>query len=298
MMNNTEKMRNDGKPSIPENMNHRRFLGLCVAIILGLTISFTVNGQVQEDEALVPLPSVPDFTRGGGWGIALGAGSEYEVAYDGAEEYALELAPAGAIQWRSGNHVLFWEGIEAGWRARLADIWLIQTGLRNEYGLGPDDSEDGYLDGFEERDSHIAGFLEVRRAFGEDWKNWIGVRTMGGESGFGWLGVLAAGHRFGDRLDGTGTEIYVFSTFGTGKFINKDFGVTVADSLGSGLPVTELDGGYRSTGINLIDRRYLTSKIQLITSAGIELYSNGIQDSPVARKDYETEVGLAIVYHF
>ena len=267
-------------------------------LTIGLLIAGHAIAQGENELPLVPLPSVFDFTRGGGWGVALGVGVEYETAYDGSDEYEFEIDPAGAIQWRTGNHLFFWEGMELGWRGRLADVWLVQAGARYEDGLEPDDSEDGHLDGFEERDSHLVGFLEVRRAFGQDWRNWICARAMGGETDFGWLGVLAAGHRFGDRLDGTGTEMFIFSTFGTDDFITKDFGVTAADSVASGLPETELDGGYRSTGVTLIDRRYLTRNIHLIAQAGAELYSNDIQDSPVAREDYEIEVGLSIIYQF
>lgn len=279
-------------------MQHGNFRGILAALIVGLATIVTAQGQDAKFKALVPLPSVLDFSRGDGWGVALGVGVEYETAYDGSDEYEFEIDPAGAIQWRTGNHLFFWEGMELGWRGRIADVWLVQAGARYEDGLEPDDSEDGNLDGFEERDSHLVGFLEVRRAFGQDWKDWIGARAMGGETDFGWLGVLAAGHRFGDRLDGTGTEMFIFSTFGTDDFITKDFGVTAADSFASGLPETELDGGYRSTGITLIDRRSLTRNIHLIAEAGAELYSSDIQDSPVARKDYETEVGLSIVYQF
>ena len=273
-------------------------------IVLGLAMTglpTSVTALAQQDKevvALVPLPSVFDFTRGGGWGVALGAGVEYEAAYDGSDEYEVELDPAGAVQWRTGNHLLFWEGMELGWRGRLAEVWLVQSGARFEDGLEPDDSEDGALDGIEERDSHVVGFLETRRSFGDDWRNWIGGRVMGGESGFGWLGVLAAGHRFGDQLDGSGTEVYVFSTFGTDDFINKDFGVTAEDAESSGLAETELDGGYRSTGINLIHRRYITDHIHVIAAAEAELYSGDIGDSPIARDDYEAGLELSVVWHF
>jgi outer membrane scaffolding protein for murein synthesis (MipA/OmpV family) len=121
---------------------------------------------------------------------------------------------------------------------------------------------------------------------------------MAGSSDIGVLGVLAAGHRFGLKSDGTGTEVFVFSTFGNSDFINRDFGVTAKESSTSGLAETDMDGGYRSTGITLIDRRYLSDHIHIITQAGIELYSSDIQDSPIAREDYEAEVGLSAVYHF
>ncbi|MBN2131154.1 MAG: MipA/OmpV family protein [Sedimentisphaerales bacterium] len=250
----------------------------------GLLIAGQAIAQGENALPLVPLPSIFDFTRGDGWGIALGAAVEYETAYDGSDAYELEIDPAGAIQWRNGNHLLFWEGMELGWRGRLADVWLVQAGARYEDGLEPDDSEDGNLDGFEERDSHLVGFLEVRRAFGDAWRNWIGARAMGGEADFGWLGVLAAGHRFGARLDGTGTELFAFSTFGTDDFITKDFGVTAADAAASRLPETELEGGYRSSGVTVVDRRYLARHIHLIAQAGAELYSSDIQEPCSARR--------------
>ncbi len=249
-------------------------------------------------QALVPLPSVLDFTRGDGFGVALGVGVEYEGAYDGADESELEVEPAGAVHYRKGDHLFFWEGFELGWRGRLADHWLVQAGARYEDGLEPDDSEDGNLDGIEPRDSHVVGFLEVRRGLGQDWRNWVAARVMGGPSDFGWLGVVAAGHRFGQQLDGTGTEVYAFLTFGTDDFINKDFGVTANDAAASGLPETTLSGGYRSAGVQLVHRRYLTRRLHAIAQAGVEFYSSDIADSPIARQDYEYELGLSVVWHF
>ena len=280
-------------------MRNSILLSIFVALWIALATGATALAQTEKEfEALVPLPSVFDFTRGGGWGVALGAGLEYEAAYDGSDEYEVELDPAGAVQWRTGNHLLFWEGMELGWRGRLAEVWLVQAGARYEDGLEPDDSEDGALDGIAERDSHVVGFLETRRSLGEDWRNWIGARVMGGESEFGWLGVLAAGHRFGSQRDGSGTEVYVFSTFGTDDFINKDFGVTAEDAEASGLAETELDGGYRSTGINLMHRRYITDHIHVIAAAEAELYSGDIGDSPIARDGYEAGLELSAVWHF
>jgi outer membrane scaffolding protein for murein synthesis (MipA/OmpV family) len=121
---------------------------------------------------------------------------------------------------------------------------------------------------------------------------------MGGPSDFGVLGVIAAGHRFGQQIDGTGTEIYGFLTFGTDKFINKDFGVTAADAASSGLRQTALSGGYRSTGIQLVHRRHVTERLHAIGQIGVERYSSEIGKSPIARKDYEFEVSLALVWRF
>lgn len=269
-----------------------------VWLVSSLMLNRPALADSSTDTALVPLPSVLDFTQGDGFGIALGAGFEYETAYDGADETELAAEPAGAIHYRKGNHLFFWEGLELGWRARFTDVWLVQAGVRNEGGLEPDDSSDGNLDGIQPRDSHVVGFLEVRRGLDSEWRNWVATRVMAGPSDFGLLGVLAAGHRFGQQLDGTGTEIYGFVTFGDAEFINKDFGVTAADAAGSGLQQTTLNGGYRSTGVQLVHRRHLTDRLQAIAQIGVERYSSEIGDSPIARKDYEFEVALALVWRF
>ncbi|MFO7684925.1 MAG: hypothetical protein R6V60_02440, partial [Desulfobacterales bacterium] len=97
-------------------MNFLKTIGIGIILSI-LLLSFGFNDvRAENDELpLVPLPSVFDFTRGAGWGIALGVGVEYGNAYDGSDEYEFEIEPAGAIQYRTGNHLFFWEGIEAGW---------------------------------------------------------------------------------------------------------------------------------------------------------------------------------------
>ncbi len=235
----------------------------------------------------------------GGWGVALGAGIEYEAAYNGSDEYEVEFEPAAAVQWRRDNQMLFFEGFELGWRGRFADHWLLQAGLEEDDGLEPDDSDDGALDGLPKRDSHIVGVLEARRGIGGDWRNWIAVRVLGGESDAGLLGVLSVGHVFGDvRPDGTGTEIFAFVTFADSTYINNDFGVSEADSAASGLAPIDLDGGFRSASVNLIHRRNLGQRLQLVAAAGYEIYSSDIADSPIARDDFEYDLELSLVWRF
>jgi hypothetical protein len=106
--------------------NARRWSTL--AILASLTVAGPALAAGPTDEALVPLPSVLDFTGGDGWGVALGVSAEYESAYDGADETELEVEPAGAVHYRKGDHLFFWEGFELGWRGRLADVWLVQAG--------------------------------------------------------------------------------------------------------------------------------------------------------------------------
>ncbi|MGD9258459.1 MAG: MipA/OmpV family protein, partial [Gammaproteobacteria bacterium] len=138
----------------------------------------------------------------------------------------------------------------------------------------------------------------IRRGFGIDWKQWVAGRLMAGDGDIGAIGILAAGHRFGQRSDGDGIEVFVFSTFATSDFINRDFGVTAEQSQNSGLPVTDLDGGFRSVGISAIGRWSIRERWQLTVEAGYERYSDDISDSPIAQASYEAEAGLGLTYRF
>jgi outer membrane scaffolding protein for murein synthesis (MipA/OmpV family) len=263
---------------------------------LGLILTGAVSGVQAQEAALVPLPSVLDFTRGAGWGVGLGAGVEYETAYDGSDEYELELDPAGAVQYRWGNNLLFWEGFELGWRGRLDDVWLVQANARYESGREEDDSD--VLEGLGDTDDELVGVVEVRRAVGEDWRNWVAGRLMQGGSDFGSLGIFAAGRRFGRAIDGSGAEVFGFATFGSSEFLNRDFGVTTEQAASSGLPATNLSAGYRSVGLTGLYRHYLTRNLHLVAELGAEYYSSDIADSPITQQDYEAEVGVSLLYVF
>ncbi len=119
-----------------------------------------------------------------------------------------------------------------------------------------------------------------------------------GESDFGALGFLFAGHRFGARQDGGGTEAIVYATFSDSDNLNRDFGVSPSEATRSGLEETDLDGGYRSAGLRIVDRRYLSEHIQIVSGLEFEYYSSDVRDSPIAREDFATELELAMIYHF
>ena len=247
-------------------------------------------------EPMVPLPSVPSVAEADGWAVALGAASEYEAKYDGSDDYEFELDPVLAAQWRRGDHVVFLEGNELGWRSLRAGRWLIQAGLRYEEGRDEDDADE--LEGLGDTDDELMAMAELRRGFGDAWKNWLAGRVMAGDGDIGAIGILAAGHRFDAAWLGDGLDVFAFTTLATADFINRDFGVTPGQSATSGYPVTDLDGGFRSVGVSAVARWHLGPRWQLSAQAGYERYSDDISDSPIARDDYELELGMTLVWRF
>ncbi len=261
-----------------------------------LLLVLLLAGCSASANTLFPTPSVPDITNGDGWTIGVGAGFEYESEYDGSDDYGVEVEPSFIVQKRQGRHMWFLEGQELGWRGRLNGLWLVQGGIRFEGGR--EESESPLLAGLGDTDDEIMGMAEIRRAIGGNWSNWGAARLMAGDSDIGWLGVLAAGHTFGASETGTGIDLYAFATFASDEFINRDFGITQEKSLSSGLSVTDLDGGYRSVGVQATGRWRFGKHWQLQAEAGYEKYNGDISDSPIVLDDYEAEVAVNLLYRF
>ncbi len=270
--------------------------GLMLVLLIYGSFFHTALAQ-DRNTALVPLPSVDDFTRGNdGWAFGLGLGVEYEAAYEGSDEYDFEVDPAGAIQWRRGDDIFFWAGEALGWRGLRSDTWLFEATLGFDEGREESASDEGRLDGLGDGDEGAELVLQVRRAFDADWRYWLDGRVVTGENGS--LGLFALGRRFGDQNDGTGHEIAIAVVFHDSEYANKDFGIDAGQSAASGLNETNLSGGFRSIGLNYNYRHYLNENWQVFGEAVYEHYGSDIGDSPIARNDYEAEVGIGFIYLF
>jgi outer membrane scaffolding protein for murein synthesis (MipA/OmpV family) len=267
-------------------------------LAFSMSASFHQAAHAQDaGTALVPLPSVDDFSKGeDGWGFGLGFGVEYESAYEGSDEFGFEIEPAGAIQWRRGNDVFYWAGEALGWRGLRADTWLLEAVVAFDEGREESASDDGRLDGLGDGDEETELVLQARRALDADWRYWLVGRVVTG--GAGNLGLFGVGYRFGDQKDGTGSEINFVGVFHDSDRANRDFGITAAQSVASGLDETRLDSGFRSFGINYNYRHQLNRNWQVFGEALYEHYSSDVRVSPIARSNYEAEVSVGLIYIF
>ena len=270
------------------------------SLVLALSLQplFIQSALAQgEQSALVPLPSVDDFTRGNdGWGFGLGLGVEYESAYEGSDEFNTEVDPAGAAQWRRGNDIFYWAGEALGWRGLRSDTWLIDAAVGFDEGREESDSDDGRLDGLGDGDESTEFVLQARRAFNSDWRYWLDGRVVTGDNGS--LGILGVGRRFGSQNDGTGSELSIAAVYHDSDRANADFGIDAEQATASGLAETNLDSGFRSIGLNYNYRQYIGKNWQIFGEALYERFSSDIEDSPIARNNYEAEVGVGFIYVF
>ena len=164
--------------------------------------------------ALVPLPSVDDFTRGkDGWGFGLGFGVEYESAYEGSDEFGFEVEPAGAIQWRKAmmsfiGRVRRWAGAvfvpALGYSRRLSPSMKASK---------EGDSDNGRLNGLGDGDGKTELVLQARRALDADWRSWLIGRVVTG--GGGNLGLFGLGYRFAKRVMDPAPRSMLWSFFTT-----------------------------------------------------------------------------------
>ena len=272
----------------------------CAALLL-VGLIHALLSQValaqQEKTALVPLPSLEDFSNGeDGWSVGLGLGVEYESAYEGADEFGVEVDPAGAVQWRSGDNIFFWAGEALGWRGLRSDIWLLQAAVSFDEGREEADSDDGRLDGLGDGEEGVELVLQARRAFSADWRYWLDARVVTGDNGN--LGLFGFGRRFGEQNDGTGSEIAVVLVYHDSERANTDFGISAAQAAASGLSETNLSAGLRSAALHYNYRNYLNENWQLFVEALYEHYSSDVADSPIARNNYEAELGVGVIYLF
>ncbi len=268
-------------------------------LLIVLVQGFFFHAALAQDgkTALVPLPSVDDFTRGeDGWGFGIGIGIEYESAYEGSDEFGFEIQPAGAIQWRKGDDVFYWAGETLGWRGLRADTWLLEAAVGFDEGRKESDSDDGRLNGLGDTDESVDLVLQARRALDADWRYWLVGRVVTGRNGN--LGLFGVGRRFGERLDGSGSEINVVAVFHDSKYANKGFGIDAQQSVASGLNQTRLSSGLRSFGLDYVYRHNINKHWQIFGDVLYERFSSDVRASPIARSSYEAEVGVGIIYRF
>jgi outer membrane scaffolding protein for murein synthesis (MipA/OmpV family) len=274
----------------------KKVTGLLLAAFLQAFVLQTASAQ-DGKEALVPLPSVDDFTRGNdGWSFGLGLGVEYESAYEGSDEFGFEVQPAGAVQWRRGDNIFYWAGEALGWRGLRSDTWLFEATVSFDEGREESDSDDGRLNGLGSTGEGTEFVLQARRAFDEDWRYWLDGRVVTGDNGL--LGIFGAGRRFGEKSDGTGSELSIVAVLNDSERANRDFGIDAGQSAASGLAATNLSGGFRSIGLNYTYRNYINENWQIFGEVLYEHFGSDIRRSPIARSNYEAEAGIGFLYVF
>ncbi|MEP1448012.1 MAG: MipA/OmpV family protein [Paraglaciecola sp.] len=250
-----------------------------------------------------PLASVTDHTKGDGFAQSIGINLEYSPVFDGSDEYGIEFQVAGAIQFRKGNHLFFLEGfnidgLELGWRSMVTNNYFLQLGIRHETVLPKMDLTDGKIVGIPHRGSTVFGFAEGTYFFDKNELFWMTGRFSAGPSDFGYRAKVSVGHSFIRSYNGLGLDLVAYSTFGDKEQFDRYFGISADESLSSGLAQSDLDGGYRSSGLEVFYRQNIFTSIQILARVGVELYSDEIEESALVSDNSELTSGFAVMWRF
>ena len=68
----------------------------------------------------------------------------------------------------------------------------------------------------------------------------------------GSLGLFGVGRRFGEKMDGTGSDLSIVAVFHDSERANNNFGINAQQSIASGLKATDLSSGFRSIGVSAL----------------------------------------------
>jgi outer membrane protein len=75
-------------------------------------------------------------------------------------------------------------------------------------------------------------------------------------------------------------------------------GINASQAAASGLDETTLNGELRSIGIDYNYRYYISENWQIHGEVLFEYFGSEVRDSPIARSDYEAEIGIGFIYLF
>lgn len=226
-----------------------------------------------------------------GWSLSIGGGALFSPSYEGDDDYRLSLLPNieiaygdrffASVQDGIGYNVVNSEQLRVGPIARIAfsreadgsqPFAIAGDRTRDLIGLG-DVSTTIELGGFAEFDvGPLTASLEARQA-------------VNGHDGL----VAEAGLRYGGRAFAFGPPI-IYSLGPRMKFVDGNyndayFSVTPTQSLASGLPVFDADGGVHSfgAGATFILPLSRDNKMSAVFIAGYDRLTGDAGDAPLVQ---------------
>lgn len=226
-----------------------------------------------------------------GWQVTLGAGLLTSPTYEGDDDYDLKLLPN--VMVRHGER--FFASVQEGAGYRFIDTGTFSAGpiARVRFSRDEDGDQTFSLTGGETDDLRGLGDVDTSIELGgfADWD--LGAVSLGAEIRQGVTGheglVADLDASIGGRLEGFGPPVF-WSAGPRLRLADADytaayFGVTPIQSIRSGLPQYEADGGLYSWGIGTsayvpLDREQRWS---LVMVAGYDRLAGDAGDAPLVQ---------------
>ncbi|MCA0176468.1 MAG: MipA/OmpV family protein [Proteobacteria bacterium] len=254
------------------------------------------------------LPTPPEVQRPD-WEAAFGLILGYQPEYMGSDRQAWRLRPAFLLRWGrfaisngSGMVTRSNRDVARGLSYSLVDSrrWRASVGLRVDQGRSDGDS--GYLRGMGDIDATVRARLYLRYQLTPEWHwNASWNPDILGRGGGALGDVELAWERERAWWDGAPPlrlGIGGGLSFANGQYMQRQYGVTAAQSLASGYPVYEPGSGLQDVHAGIVLRGEFMSGWGMQLGLGVSRLLGPAVDSPLTRKTLGWGVNAGLMRRF
>jgi outer membrane scaffolding protein for murein synthesis (MipA/OmpV family) len=233
----------------------------------------------------------PDLPQ---WRIVVGAGEEVRPLYDGSRPYRGQAGPVFNIRYYDYAFASTGEGL--GVNLLIGDNY--RAGVALAYDLGRRVSDDySHLHGLGDIDPAPVAKLFVSYVISKKFPLILraDVRQFAG-GGDGAIGDVSAYM----PLPGSSKKLAMFAgpsiTFADHLYMQKEFGVSATQALGSGYPQYDSHPGIEAVGLGFSATRFISSHWLINVDAAVNhLYGSAAQ-SPITQRTGQRVVAVSIAY--
>lgn len=260
---------------------------------------------------LIATVSAQPRKQADGWSTSVGAGAIWGPAFSGSSDYQLMVVPN--IQVNYGDTFFASVGQGVGYNFAVSPEWVVGPLVKFDFGRDADGEntfrvagdKSTALRGFQDVDSTIllGGFARFQR---DMWSAKIELlQGMSGHEGMIADFSLDYNARFGGSEAQPGPPIFLATgprmRWASDDYTNTYYGISAADSLGSGLPRYTAGGGIATIGWSFALVMPVSPTISLIGFAGYDKLMGDAADSPlVVQRGSENQfsTGAFLSYKF
>ena len=235
-------------------------------------------------------PQLPD------WRTVLGVAADVEPVYQGARAYRLRGGPVINIRYKDLAFFSLGEGL--GFNFLRGRYYRVGVSLGFDLGRRvPDDYPNLHGLG----DIAPAPYVKLFASYvmSKDFPMVIQVdarQILGGASGA--VGDLEAYM----PLPGSSKSFFMFAgpsiTWANHRYLQKEFGVNLTQSLASGDPIFNVHGGTNSVGFGFSATKFVTQHWLLNVDAAISQLRGSAANSPITEARTQRALAMSIDYHW
>jgi outer membrane scaffolding protein for murein synthesis (MipA/OmpV family) len=235
-------------------------------------------------------PNLPD------WRIVLGAAAEAQPVYQGAS--AVRVIGGPVINIRYKDVAFFSTGEGLGYNFLRGRYYRVGVALGWDLGRRvPDDYPNLHGLG----DISLAPSLKLYASYvlSKDFPMVVQVdvrKILGGADGI--IGDLEAYM----PLPGSSKTFFMFAgpsiTWANHRYLSKEYGVTLTQSLASGDPIFNVHGGTNSVGFGFSATKMLTGKWLINLDAAVSQLRGSAANSPITEARTQRALAVSVNYHW